>query len=392
MSVMQSQQGPNNADRLWNASKSFLAGGFAGALAKTMIAPLDRIKILFQVSHMPFSLRAVLHELQRTVAQEGLKALFKGNGAQVLRVYPYSGIQLMAFDQYSKLLHNTFGAAPLPPPRIRTHVAADGSVSATTTAATAHPSKPRLTGVQKLLAGSMAGATSVVCTYPLDVMRARLAVSVETTEGAAVYHKLGIVRAFTSMHAEHGIASFYRGVLPTVLGILPYAGISFAVYEQLKQVWMDGFSTGEAEPSALVRLMAGGVAGFAGQASAYPLDIVRRRMQTEGFTPFHAHTTEHPTVTAATAAAAAANAGIGVGGVGSSSSSGSASGKAGAPVNARVFGRPGGMIDTTLRIVRTDGVRGLFKGLSMNLVKGPVGVGVSFTVYDLLKRYFNVQT
>ena len=49
------------------------------------------------------------------------------------------------------------------------------------------------------------------------------------------------------------------------------------------------------------------------------------------------------------------------------------------------------MVDTAARIVRRDGVRGLFKGLTVNLVKGPLGVGFSFTLYDILKRTFNVS-
>lgn len=49
------------------------------------------------------------------------------------------------------------------------------------------------------------------------------------------------------------------------------------------------------------------------------------------------------------------------------------------------------MNETLRRVVATEGWRGLFKGLSMNLVKGPIGVGVSFTVYDLLKQAAHIH-
>ena len=84
--------------------KSFFAGGAAGATAKTIVAPLDRIKIIFQISEQPFTFQGVYRELNRTFHTEGFTALFRGNSAQMLRVYPYSGIQLTAFDSYSKFI------------------------------------------------------------------------------------------------------------------------------------------------------------------------------------------------------------------------------------------------------------------------------------------------
>jgi solute carrier family 25, member 42 len=69
-----------------DSSLRFLAGGCAGAAAKTLIAPLDRVKILFQISDRPFSFRGVAQELLSTARREGLPALFRGNSAQIMRV------------------------------------------------------------------------------------------------------------------------------------------------------------------------------------------------------------------------------------------------------------------------------------------------------------------
>ena len=54
--------------------------------------------------------------------------------------------------------------------------------------------------------------------------------------------------------------------------------------------------------------------------------------------------------------------------------------------------KEGGTVDVLLRVVDTEGVRrGLFKGLSMNAIKGPMAVGVSFCTYDVLKSAFGVE-
>lgn len=469
--------------------KSFVAGGIAGATAKTIIAPLDRIKIMFQVSNQPFSFRGVWQELTRTFHHEGFRALFKGNSAQMLRVYPYSGIQLSSFDQYSKLLlaekralaklHVSHGAA-----------VSQGSAPSASTGSAGHKTM-QLSPHERVIAGAAAGATSVACTYPLDLMRARLAVQREVAGGDRRYR--GLAHAFKSMYAEHGWHHFYRGMAPTLLGILPYAGISFATYGTLKQLSKD--RNGGRDPTHLERLAYGGVSGLAGQSMTYPLDIVRRRMQTEGYTPLHAH--------AASAAQQAeklvsqhvrdplpdggGSSGTGAGGSGNGaagqSSSGAAGGGgarsaaagagvphhvgsahnevhtgsgwpnklgrgastfhthassmagghqmhhhagwhgiAGGPPTSGLAGMAyralssaagpdrlqepgsrlgrlvalirrteGGMVDTLQHVYAREGRRGLFKGLSMNVVKGPIAVGVSFTTYDLLKRLLGIE-
>ena len=327
----------------WRSSLlRFLFGATSGATAKSIIAPLDRVKIVFQISRTPFSFRGVGTELSRTYAAEGVRGLFKGNGAQILRICPYSGIQLTSFDIYSHALLRARGEGGVREGR--------GESAAS-----------KLGSLDRVLAGAAAGATSVAATYPLDVMRARLAVARETPEGAARFS--GLIGAAREMIASGGVLSLYRGLMPTLFGILPYAGISFSTFEFLKsRARVRG-----AEPTTVERLVFGGVAGFAGQASAYPLDIVRRRMQTEGFTPAHAHAFPRAPERA-----------------------GALSTVLRALVSVRW--REGGAIDTLTRVYDAEGVRrGLFKGLSLNVIKGPIAVGVSFTTYDILKSVFHID-
>ena len=108
-----------------------------------------------------------------------------------------------------------------------------------------------------------------------------------TNSNGAQYKNLVFV--FLSIYKEEGFLSLYRGLTPTLLGVIPYAGTSFFTYETLKG-WMltrraAGGSGERSEvrlppPGPVERMGCGAVAGLLGQAASYPLDIVRRRMQT----------------------------------------------------------------------------------------------------------------
>lgn len=82
---------------------------------------------------------------------------------------------------------------------------------------------------RRFIAGSLAGITSQSLTYPLDLARARMAV----TDKYTGYRTLRQV--FTSIWVEEGPRTLFRGYWATVLGVIPYAGTSFFTYETLKR-------------------------------------------------------------------------------------------------------------------------------------------------------------
>jgi len=101
---------------------------------------------------------------------------------------------------------------------------------------------------------------------------------------------------FIKTYQGEGIKGFYRGYVPTILGIIPYAGTSFFTYGTLKMFVKGNFynyifskmilptifqiSEKHGFENMFVSLACGAVAGMAGQSSSYPLDIIRRKMQT----------------------------------------------------------------------------------------------------------------
>jgi len=89
------------------------------------------------------------------------------------------------------------------------------------------------------------------------------------------------------VRSEGGVTALYRGLTPTLIGIIPYAGLSFYSFELLKAsllqhcAWARAPASGDGEVALQVpaRLLCGGLAGALSQTISYPLDVTRRRMQ-----------------------------------------------------------------------------------------------------------------
>lgn len=77
---------------------------------------------------------------------------------------------------------------------------------------------------ERFLAGSLAGALAQSSIYPLEVLKTRLALGF-----TGQYD--GIVDCLRQMLRSGGLRALYRGYVPNIIGILPYAGIDLAVYE-----------------------------------------------------------------------------------------------------------------------------------------------------------------
>eukprot|EP00123_Amoebidium_parasiticum_P005948 comp17020_c0_seq1/m.15707 comp17020_c0_seq1/g.15707 ORF comp17020_c0_seq1/g.15707 comp17020_c0_seq1/m.15707 type:complete len:304 (-) comp17020_c0_seq1:151-1062(-) len=228
--------------------KYLLAGGIAGAVSRTLVSPLERTKILFQINNGGQKL-SVWRTLVGVYRKEGWVGFFRGNGTNVVRMVPYSAIQFAAYENFKQLL--------------------------------LREGEQDLDTIRRLAAGAMAGITSVAATYPLDLVRTRLSIQQETpgnVKYTGIFHCLR-----TILKEEGGFFSgcLYRGIVPTVMGIAPYVALNFTVYETLKiyapVIFPDHIINGEL--SVPYRLGCGATAGAIAQTFTYPLDLVRRRFQ-----------------------------------------------------------------------------------------------------------------
>ncbi|KAK1138125.1 hypothetical protein K0M31_002609 [Melipona bicolor] len=297
--------------------KSLIAGGVAGMCSKTTVAPLDRIKILLQAHNKHYKHLGIFSGLKEIIQRERFTALYKGNYAQMIRIFPYAATQFTTFESYKKYLGGLFGT---------------------------------YTRIDKFAAGSAAGVTAVTLTYPLDVIRARLAFQVA---GERLY--AGIVHAgITIFKNEGGIRALYRGFWPTIIGMIPYAGFSFYSFEELKYFCMKyapnyfcekcDKNTGGLVLTIPARLLCGGIAGAVAQSFSYPLDVTRRRMQ------------------------------LGM-------------------MNHNIHKYNSGMLQTIKMIYKENGiVKGLYRGMSVNYLRAIPMVSVSFTTYEIMKQLLHLDT
>lgn len=392
--------------------QEILVGGIAGGTAKTCVAPLERCKILYQTGKLHHA--GILSTLTAIYRYEGIYGLFRGNGASILRIIPYSSIHFGLYEQYRR-----------------------GIVEAVY-----NSSDPHLPGVSPfvdLLAGSSAGATAVLITYPLDLVRTRLAFATEAGElpgdadqkrssrsgqqlrgnfkgsrflhnrsdaigswtrgtyGNAIsnfsrYPRSAVSTVFTRIslsgivsrefHFGHpdpkhsirgvvfstlrneGVRGLYHGIGPSLYGILPYAGLKFFVYQHLKQACLYQINkeksvsqlTSASERMRLpvpLMLICGGMAGLIAQTLTYPLDVVRRRMQVEGLISRNR---------------------VNIGN---------------ASMNYKL---PPSTFSALFMIWRTQGWRMLFNGLSINYMKVVPSTAIGFSLYDYFKHVLDLPT
>lgn len=173
----------------------------------------------------------------------GLAGLWRGNGINVIKIAPESAIKFAAYEQCKRFILGDRKGAPLEI-------------------------------YERFVAGAMAGGISQTAIYPLEVLKTRLAL-----RKTGQYR--GITDAVKKLYAREGIRSFYKGYIPNILGIIPYAGIDLAVYETLKKKYLRNHP-GNEQPGIVLLLACGSASSTLGQVCSYPLALVRTRLQAQG--------------------------------------------------------------------------------------------------------------
>ncbi|XP_021737959.1 adenine nucleotide transporter BT1, chloroplastic/mitochondrial-like [Chenopodium quinoa] len=271
--------------------RRLISGAIAGAVSRTAVAPLETIRTHLMVGSSGHSTTEVFQEIMKS---DGWTGLFRGNLINVIRVAPSKAIELLTYDTVNKYLSAKQGEqakVPIPP---------------------------------SLIAGACAGVSSTILTYPLELVKTRLTIQ------RGVYN--GIIDAFVKIIREEGASELYRGLAPSLIGVIPYAATNYCAYDTLRKAYRRVFK--QEKIGNIETLLIGSLAGAISSTATFPLEVARKHMQ-----------------------------------------AGAVSGKA-----------YNNVLHALAIILEQEGVQGLYRGLGPSCVKLMPAAGISFMCYEACKR------
>ncbi|CAN1263739.1 ADP,ATP carrier protein, mitochondrial [Linum perenne] len=237
----------------------FMMGGVSAAVSKTAAAPIERVKLLIQnqdemikAGRLSEPYKGIGDCFTRTMKDEGMVSLWRGNTANVIRYFPTQVLLYLitalnfAFKDYFKRLFNF---------------------------------KKERDGYWKWFAGNLAsggaaGASSLFFVYSLDYARTRLANDSKAAKKGGERQFNGLVDVYKKTMKTDGIAGLYRGFNISCVGIIVYRGLYFGMYDSLKPVVL----TGSLQDSFFASFALGWLITNGAGLASYPIDTVRRRM------------------------------------------------------------------------------------------------------------------
>lgn len=231
---------------------NFLAGGVSAAVSKTIVAPIERVKLLLQVQYANPNIpkeqqyNGIGDCFSRVVAEQGVGSLWRGNLANVIRYFPTQALNFACKDTYKKYL------CPFNP-----------------------KTEPVKFFMGNMASGGAAGATSLCVVYPLDFARTRLAADVGDAEGKREFN--GLVDCLKKIAQKDGVSGLYQGFGISVVGIIFYRASYFGLFDTGKAMLLGD------KPNLMLTFALGQIVTVSAGIISYPLDTVRRRlMMTSG--------------------------------------------------------------------------------------------------------------
>jgi len=229
----------------------FLAGGVSAAVSKTAAAPIERVKLLVQNQDEMIKQGRLSHPYKgigdcfaRTIKDEGIYAMWRGNLANVIRYFPTQALNFAFKDKFKRMFNKDKKR--------------DGYWA---------------WFAGNLASGGAAGASSLFFVYSLDYARTRLANDAKSAKKGGERQFNGLIDVYRKTLKSDGLAGLYRGFNISCVGIIVYRGLYFGLYDSLKPAlpaqYKDNF---------LVNFALGWAVTTGAGLASYPIDTVRRRM------------------------------------------------------------------------------------------------------------------
>lgn len=238
-------------------SKHLLAGAVAAMVSRTIVAPLERLKLEYLVRGATGN---VVATLRRIFFTEGVRGFWKGNGVNILRTAPFKSVNFFAYDTFRRQLLR-WG------------------------------DRTEVTNIERLAAGAAAGVTATILCFPLDTIR--------TLVVAPGGEALGGMRGcFKHLVRTEGIGGLYKGLPAAVVSMAPSGAVFYGVYDILKSAYLSSSegkemlearrkraeerpneTSTQLELGTFRTLLFGAIAGACSETVTYPLEVVRRAQQ-----------------------------------------------------------------------------------------------------------------
>lgn len=304
------------------------AGAIAGLVSRFVIAPLDVIKIRLQLQ---------IHSLSDPLSHHSARGgpIYKGTLGTLKHILREEGLTgLWKGNVPAEALYLCYGSVQFLTYRSTSAFLQSLSFPATATATGKQHGKERRLpdSLMTFTSGAVAGTAATTITYPLDLLRTRFA-----AQGPSrVYTSL--LSSIAAIAAHEGPQGFFRGLGAAVAQIVPYMGLFFLSYETLKPVAASALPWGSGDAAA------GMAASVVAKTAVFPLDTVRKRLQVQG------------------------------------------------PTRARYVHRNipeySGVLETVKAILRREGLRGLYRGLTVSLLKAAPTSAVTMWTYERVMKVF----
>ncbi|XP_045213240.2 mitochondrial glycine transporter-like isoform X2 [Mercenaria mercenaria] len=215
--------------------KSFLAGSLSGTCSTLLFQPLDLVKTRVQASISVNGARpaGMVAIVANVVQQDKIVGLWRGLVPSISRCVPGIGI-------YFSTIHYLKGKF-------------------------AHSKSP----LESMIIGGSARSVAVVTMLPFTVLKTRY----ESGE----FHYNNMVRGFSTIYKLEGMKGLYSGIAPTLLRDVPFSGLYFMFYTQLKQL-----SITESAPDSglpMLHFTCGVTAGMMASLITQPADVLKTHMQ-----------------------------------------------------------------------------------------------------------------
>jgi len=226
----------------------FMVGGVSAAVSKTLVAPIERVKLLLQVQDANKNIapenryNGIGDCFKRVVAEQGFGSLWRGNLANVVRYFPTQALNFACKDTYKKYL------CPYNP-----------------------KTQPGMFFLGNMASGGAAGATSLCFVYPLDFARTRLAADVGSGKEREFS---GLVDCLKKSAQKGGVGALYNGFGISVVGIIAYRASYFGAFDTGKVVLFKDFK----KANIFYQWAFAQVVTVGAGIASYPLDTVRRRL------------------------------------------------------------------------------------------------------------------